>query len=125
MDAIYRYQRYIYDASRKYYLLGRDRMLEELAPAPGGTVLEIACGTGRNLIKAAGRYPDAIAAIGLSPEARITNGGLDANWLNAHGLPTVTLGCGQQDIHTVNETLHIESYLQACRIGLLLATAST
>jgi S-adenosylmethionine-diacylgycerolhomoserine-N-methlytransferase len=57
MDAIYRYQRYIYDASRKYYLLGRDRLLDELLPPPGGTVLEIACGTGRNLVKAARRYP--------------------------------------------------------------------
>ncbi len=34
MDAIYRYQRFIYDASRKYYLLGRDRLIEELAPPP-------------------------------------------------------------------------------------------
>lgn len=59
MDAIYRYQRYIYDASRKYYLLGRDSLLDGLAPPPGGTVLEVACGTGRNLIKAARRYPDA------------------------------------------------------------------
>ena len=54
---IYRYQRYIYDASRKYYLLGRDRLLDELGPPPGAAVLEIACGTGRNLIKAAQRYP--------------------------------------------------------------------
>jgi S-adenosylmethionine-diacylgycerolhomoserine-N-methlytransferase len=59
MDAIYRYQRYIYDASRKYYLLGRDRLLAELDPPHGGTVLEIACGTGRNLISAAERYTDA------------------------------------------------------------------
>jgi S-adenosylmethionine-diacylgycerolhomoserine-N-methlytransferase len=59
MDAIYRYQRFIYDASRKYYLLGRDRLIEELGPPPGGTVLEVACGTGRNLIKAARRYPQA------------------------------------------------------------------
>ncbi len=59
MDAIYRYQRYIYDATRKYYLLGRDRLLAELAPPPGGSVLEIACGTGRNLILAARRYPQA------------------------------------------------------------------
>ena len=59
MDAIYRYQRFIYDASRKYYLLGRDRLIEDLKPPPGGSVLEVACGTGRNLIKAASRYPDA------------------------------------------------------------------
>jgi S-adenosylmethionine-diacylgycerolhomoserine-N-methlytransferase len=59
MDGIYRYQRYIYDASRKYYLLGRDRLIDGLAPPLGGTVLEVACGTGRNLILAARRYPDA------------------------------------------------------------------
>ena len=59
MDAIYRYQRYVYDASRKFYLLGRDRVIDELAPPPGGRVLEIACGTGRNLIAAARRYPGA------------------------------------------------------------------
>ncbi|HWK32419.1 MAG TPA: class I SAM-dependent methyltransferase [Hyphomicrobium sp.] len=59
MDAIYRYQRYVYDATRKYYLLGRDRLIAELAPPAQGRVLEIACGTGRNLIAAARRYPDA------------------------------------------------------------------
>lgn len=59
MDGIYKYQRYIYDATRKYYLLGRDRMLDELRPAGGQTVIEVGCGTGRNLILAARRYPGA------------------------------------------------------------------
>ncbi len=59
MDKIYRYQRFIYDASRKYYLLGRDRLISGLAPPAGGTVLEVACGTGRNLILAARRWPAA------------------------------------------------------------------
>lgn len=63
----------------------------------------------------------AVSAIGLAPELRISNGGLDANWMTAHGIPTVTLGCGQNGIHTVNETLHIDSFLQACRIGLRIA----
>lgn len=60
MDNIYKYQRHIYDLTRRYYLLGRDRLIGELAPPEGGTVLEIGCGTGRNLIKAARRYPYAL-----------------------------------------------------------------
>jgi S-adenosylmethionine-diacylgycerolhomoserine-N-methlytransferase len=59
MDGIYRRQRHVYDLTRKYYLLGRDRLLTELQPPEGGRVLEIACGTGRNLILAARRYPGA------------------------------------------------------------------
>jgi S-adenosylmethionine-diacylgycerolhomoserine-N-methlytransferase len=58
MDGIYRYQRYIYDLTRKFYLLGRDRMIAGLAVPDGGTVLEVGCGTGRNLIQAARRYPN-------------------------------------------------------------------
>ena len=30
MDDVYRYQRHIYDASRKFYLLGRDRLIDAL-----------------------------------------------------------------------------------------------
>jgi S-adenosylmethionine-diacylgycerolhomoserine-N-methlytransferase len=57
MDGIYRYQRYIYDATRKYFLFGRDHLLAELDPPAGGSILEAGCGTGRNLILAAWRYP--------------------------------------------------------------------
>jgi tripeptide aminopeptidase len=63
----------------------------------------------------------AISTVGLSAQTCISNGGLDANWMNAHGLPTVTLGCGQREIHTVREHLDIANYLDACRIGLRLA----
>ena len=59
MDRLYRYQRWIYDATRKHYLLGRDTLIEGLCPPDGGTVLEIGCGTARNLIRAAKRYPSA------------------------------------------------------------------
>ncbi len=64
MDAMYRGQRHIYDATRKYFLLGRDALIAELAPPQGGTVLEIGCGTGRNLIRLARNRPD-LACHGL------------------------------------------------------------
>lgn len=59
MDSIYEHQRHIYDLSRKYYLLGRDLLIDRLSPPEGGTVLELGCGTGRNLIAAARHYPEA------------------------------------------------------------------
>ncbi|HEX4415518.1 MAG TPA: M20/M25/M40 family metallo-hydrolase [Lacipirellulaceae bacterium] len=66
----------------------------------------------------------AIAAEGIEPELAVTNGGLDANWLTAHGIPTVTLGCGQRNIHTVSEQLDIAEFQQARRIALRLATGA-
>ena len=59
MDRMYRPQRRIYDLTRKHYLLGRDQMIDGLAPPAGGAVLEIGCGTGRNLIRAARLHPNA------------------------------------------------------------------
>jgi S-adenosylmethionine-diacylgycerolhomoserine-N-methlytransferase len=56
MDRIYRHQRHIYDITRKYYLLGRDDLIAALDAPAGTSVLEIGCGTGRNLILAARRY---------------------------------------------------------------------
>lgn len=59
MDAVYALHRHFYDFTRKFYLFGRDRLIARLAPPPGGSVLEVGCGTARNLIVAAKRYPDA------------------------------------------------------------------
>ncbi len=59
MDSIYRSQRHIYDATRKYYLFGRDRLIAGLDLSGGGSVLEIGCGTGRNLALIERRWPGA------------------------------------------------------------------
>lgn len=59
MDRMYRVQRHVYDITRRYYLLGRDQLIRDLRVPPGGTVLEVGCGTGRNLVKVTEAYPTA------------------------------------------------------------------
>lgn len=59
MDRIYRRQRHFYDFTRKYYLLGRDGLIEGLAPPKQGRILEIGCGTARNLVAVARAWPQA------------------------------------------------------------------
>src|SRR5262249_27172992 len=61
---------------------------------------------------------------GLAPKRGISNGGLDANWMFVHGIPTVTMGCGQVSAHTVSEKLDTAAFHQACRVALRLATGS-
>lgn len=59
MDRMYRLQRHVYDLTRKFYLFGRDGLIERLDARPGETVCEVGCGTARNLVKMARRYPEA------------------------------------------------------------------
>ncbi|MEZ4860354.1 MAG: M20/M25/M40 family metallo-hydrolase [Caldilineaceae bacterium] len=66
----------------------------------------------------------AIRAIGHEPKRAVVNGGLDANWLTARGIPSVTMGCGQRDPHTVKETLDLDDFEGACRVALRLATGT-
>ena len=102
MDRMYRRQRHIYDLSRKFYLLGRDEAIRGLRAGAGDRVLEIGCGTGRNLVKLARAYPEArlygldvsremlasaaaaVARAGLS--GRITLGQGDATAFDARAL---------------------------------------
>lgn len=65
----------------------------------------------------------AIRSIGQQPFRALANGGLDANWLTARGIPTVTMGCGQQSPHTVSERLDVAAFYSACRIAMRLAVA--
>ncbi|WP_315923897.1 class I SAM-dependent methyltransferase [Mesorhizobium sp. SP-1A] len=75
MDGVYRWQRHIYDLTRKYYLLGRDRLIDGLDAPSNGTALELGCGTGRNLALAARRYPEArFFGIDISAEMLATAG---------------------------------------------------
>jgi tripeptide aminopeptidase len=58
---------------------------------------------------------------GLQPTLRIGNGGLDANWLVRHGVPTITFGAGQNNIHTTEEYVDLPVFLAGCRMALALA----
>jgi tripeptide aminopeptidase len=65
----------------------------------------------------------AARSAGWEPVLRTTNGGLDANWLVRHGIPTVTFGAGQNNAHTLDEFVKIADYLEGCRYALALAMA--
>ena len=92
LDTNYRLQRHVYDLTRRYYLLGRDQMLEEMRPPHRGSVLEIGCGTARNLVTAAELYPDAeLSGVDLSrvmlavAERSLTREGLRGRVSVGHG----------------------------------------
>ena len=51
MDSMYHFTRHIYDLTRRYYLLGRDQLLDNVVTGPNTATLEVGCGTARNLIK--------------------------------------------------------------------------
>jgi len=63
----------------------------------------------------------AAESLGMKPKTLFSNGGLDANWLVKHGVPTVTIGAGQHDIHTVNEFVELAEYADGCRLAVALA----
>ncbi len=108
MNGIYRHQRFVYDLTRRYYLLGRDRLLGALAPPAGGTVLEVGCGTGRNLVRAARLYPstscfglDVSSAMLETARTTITRAGLGAR---------ITLAAGDACAFDPASTLGVSSF---------------
>lgn len=133
MDGIYRRQRHIYDLTRRYFLLGRNDLIAALKPPAGGSVLEIGCGTARNLVLTAQAYSDArlfgldissemlksaeatIRSSGLSDRVRLAQG--DAAHFDAEAL----LGRPHFDRVFFSYTLSMipgweEALHQACRI---------
>jgi S-adenosylmethionine-diacylgycerolhomoserine-N-methlytransferase len=93
MDRVYRQQRYIYDFTRKYYLFGRDTLIGQLALKPSETLVEVGCGTARNLIAIARRYPgsrlfglDASQVMLETARAAVKRAGLEHRIFLAQGL---------------------------------------
>jgi len=67
------------------------------------------------------RAKASIEMLGGIAKLAVVNGGLDANYLNSKGVPTVTLGAGQHNPHTIDEYVDIEEYFRGCRLLTLLA----
>ena len=68
------------------------------------------------------RATTVLKTLGLEPNYVFSPGGLDANWLDQHGVPTVTIGSGQAEIHTVKEYVNLPQFAEGCRIAILMAT---
>jgi len=85
MDRMYRLTRHVYDVTRAYYLLGRDRLLDRVPTGPTTATCEVGCGTARNLVKLARRpEPGLLCGLDASQEmlataaASITRAGVPA-----------------------------------------------
>jgi len=115
MARMYRPQKHIYDLTRRYYLLGRDRLIDGLALQPGQSVLDIGCGTGRNLAFIGNRWPaaqlygiDAAEPMLEVARARLRRDAVRASL--AHGVaetlePLTTFGCRGFDHVTISYCL--------------------
>ena len=51
-------------------------------------------------------------------DARLVSndGGMDANWIVAHGIPAVTIGVGQRDVHMPAEWIDLNDFATVCKL---------
>jgi len=110
MDKMYRHQRYFYDLTRKYYLLGRDKLIAEMKISEGENVLEIGCGTARNLIILAEKYPQT-NFFGLDASSEMLK--TAQSKIDARNLKNITLKTALADDFTFNETFGLNEKFDA------------
>lgn len=60
---------------------------------------------------------------GLTGRCVSNDGGMDANWIVAHGIPAVTIGAGQRHVHTAAEEIDLRQFNLGCRLAVELATS--
>lgn len=58
----------------------------------------------------------------IETELVSNDGGLDANWVVRHGIPAVTIGVGQREVHKPNEWIDLDDFERACRLMVASAT---
>ncbi len=111
MDKMYRHQRYFYDLTRKYYLLGRDRLIREMKISGGENILEIGCGTARNLIILANKYPQT-NFFGLDASAEMLK--TAQTKIDARNIKNITLKTAVADDFTFDKTFNLNEKFDAC-----------
>jgi len=89
VEKYYRFHSRIYDATRWSFLFGRTAILAKFAGAPPQRILEVGCGTGRNLVELGRRFP----------QAQITGVDLSATMLDLARRKTVSSGPRVQLLH--------------------------
>jgi tripeptide aminopeptidase len=70
-------------------------------------------GEGDHVVEVARR---AVASIGRTSELKKSGGGSDANVIAGHGIPTVNLAVGYEEIHTTNERMPIEELVKTAEL---------
>ncbi len=105
MDNMYRYQRYFYDFSRKYYLLGRDKLIDQMEVKAGENILEIGCGTGRNLAILAKTYSNA-NFFGLDASAEMLES--SEKKFDKHSLKNVNVKLALADDFSFEKTFNLQ-----------------
>lgn len=110
MDNMYRYQRYFYDLTRKYYLLGRDKLIAEMRIKDGENILEVGCGTARNLIILAQKYPQA-NFFGLDASAEMLKTARAK--VDAKNIENITLKTALADDFTFDKTFELDEKFDA------------
>lgn len=63
---------------------------------------------------------EAVSSIGRSPSLKQSGGGSDANIIAGHGIPTVNLGIGYEEIHTTNEKIPVKELVKAAELVLAI-----
>jgi S-adenosylmethionine-diacylgycerolhomoserine-N-methlytransferase len=89
VEKYYRFHSRIYDATRWSFLFGRTAIMENLVGNAPWRILEVGCGTGRNLMELARRFP----------QAQVTGVDLSATMLDLARKKTAGFGPRVQLLH--------------------------
>jgi len=65
-----------------------------------------------------------LRSTGIRPKVKATGGGSDANIFNGLGIPSIILGAGADNVHTVRENVKLDDMEKGCEIAVNLIKES-